>query len=76
MRRLILSSAHRLGVNKYGAGKLAPFQKVNNMIWNKPSGSEIETNDDKETIAYCKSLGWTEKEADEKKVTKKKVTKK
>lgn len=28
------------------------------MKWKKPSGLEIETVDDKETVAYCKSLGW------------------
>jgi hypothetical protein len=28
------------------------------MKWIKPSGLEIETNDMKETIEYCKSLGW------------------
>jgi len=28
------------------------------MKWEKPSGIEIETNDMKETIEYCKSLGW------------------
>ena len=28
------------------------------MIWIRPSGSEIETNDSKRTIEYCKSLGW------------------
>ena len=33
------------------------------MKWIRPSGSEIETNDRKETIEYCKSLGWKEKGA-------------
>lgn len=28
------------------------------MKWIRPSGSEIETNDRKETIEHCKSLGW------------------
>ena len=28
------------------------------MRWKKPSGLEIETNDDKETVEYCESLGW------------------
>ena len=28
------------------------------MLWKKPSGLEIETVENKETIAYCKSLGW------------------
>lgn len=31
------------------------------MKWIKPSGIEIETNDKEETIEYCKSLGWKEK---------------
>ena len=26
--------------------------------WEKPSGLKIKTNDLKETIAYCESLGW------------------
>ena len=26
--------------------------------WIRPSGSEIETNDSKETIEHCESLGW------------------
>ena len=33
------------------------------MKWIKPSGLEITTNDDAETVAYCESLGW--KNADE-----------
>lgn len=28
------------------------------MFWIKPSGLEIETNDLKATVKYCKSLGW------------------
>lgn len=28
------------------------------MLWKKPSGLEIETVDNKETVAYCLSLGW------------------
>lgn len=28
------------------------------MKWIKPSGLEFETNDRKETIAYCESLGF------------------
>lgn len=28
------------------------------MKWIKPSGLEIETNDSKETIDHCKSIGW------------------
>jgi len=43
------------------------------MIWIRPSGTEIETNDLKKTIAYCKSIGWKEKEkGKEVKATKKK----
>ena len=26
--------------------------------WTKPSGMEIETNDEKLTIEYCEALGW------------------
>ncbi len=33
------------------------------MKWIKESGLEIETNDLKDTIEYCKSLGW--KQADD-----------
>lgn len=33
------------------------------MLWIKPSGVEVKTNDRKETIEYCKSLGWKEKGA-------------
>jgi len=43
------------------------------MKWIRPSGSEIETNDEKGTIEYCKSLGWKEKGAKEE--TKKEVKK-
>lgn len=32
------------------------------MKWIKPNGTEIETNDSEETIAYCESLGWKRKE--------------
>tara|TARA_R110000796_G_scaffold163505_3_gene280438 strand:- start:146 stop:409 length:264 start_codon:yes stop_codon:yes gene_type:complete len=28
------------------------------ITWVKPSGLQIETNDMKTTVAYCKSLGW------------------
>ena len=28
------------------------------MRWIRPSGREIETNDNKDTIEYCKSLKW------------------
>ena len=31
--------------------------------WIKPSGVELETNDSKETVAYCESLGWKRKGA-------------
>lgn len=44
---------------------------MNKIKWVRPSGSEIETNDSKDVIDYCVSLGW--KPA--KKATKKKVTK-
>ena len=30
------------------------------MKWLRPSGTEITTNDSKETIEYGKSLGWKE----------------
>lgn len=33
------------------------------MIYVKPSGIEIEVNDNKETIAYVESLGWKKKGA-------------
>ena len=39
------------------------------MKWIKPSGLEIEINDNKETIAYAESLGW--KKASDVKVEKK-----
>lgn len=41
------------------------------MIWIKPSGMEVKTNDMSETIEYCKSLGWKEKKEEVKKATKK-----
>ena len=41
--------------------------------WVKPSGVEVEINDQKETIAAAKSLGWKEKGA--KKPEKKKEDK-
>lgn len=28
------------------------------MLWRKPCGKEIETNDSEETVAYCLSLDW------------------
>lgn len=40
------------------------------MIFVKPNGTEIETNDHPETIAYCKSLGWKEKKARQPKAAK------
>ena len=30
-----------------------------NILWKKPSGMEIETNDMEATVAYCEGLGWT-----------------
>lgn len=30
------------------------------MKWRKDNGTEIETNDSMETVAYCVSLGWKE----------------
>lgn len=30
------------------------------MKWKKENGTEIETNDKPETIAYAKKLGWKE----------------
>lgn len=30
----------------------------NKIKWLKPSGLNIETNDKKETVAYCESLKW------------------
>ena len=40
------------------------------MIWIKPSGIEVETNDMPETIAYCNSIGWKEKKEEVKKQKK------
>jgi hypothetical protein len=31
------------------------------MIWVKPNGNEIETNDKPDTLAYCEKLGWKRK---------------
>lgn len=31
------------------------------MKWIKPNGTEIETNDDEETVKYCQQLGWEKK---------------
>lgn len=45
------------------------------IVWVKQSGSEIETNDRKETIAYAESIGWKRKDADKpKRGRKPKVT--
>ena len=33
------------------------------MKWVKDNGTEIETRDTEEIVAYCKSLGWKEKKA-------------
>lgn len=33
------------------------------ITWVKPSGLEIQTNDNPSVIEYAKSLGWTEKKA-------------
>ena len=47
------------------------------MIWIKPSGVEVKTNDREETIEYCISLGWKEKSEEIiKPVSKKKSSKK
>ncbi len=32
--------------------------KIKTIIWMRPSGSEIETNDLPATVEYAKSLGW------------------
>lgn len=40
------------------------------MIWIKPSGVEMETNDSPETIKYLKSLGYVEKGAKKPKAVK------
>ena len=47
------------------------------MIWIKPSGMEVKTNDMPETIKYCESLGWKQKKDKETpKISKKKTSKK
>lgn len=33
-------------------------EKPNKITWKKPSGMEIRTNDTREIIAYCESIGW------------------
>ncbi len=30
------------------------------MKWTRPSGTEIETNDEKSTIEACEKMGWKE----------------
>ena len=45
------------------------------MKWIKSNGSEIETNDRKETIEYCKSLGWESVKKEVKKEIKKETKK-
>lgn len=45
------------------------------MKWTKPSGSQIETNDDAATIKYCESLGWKRAKKMVKKTVKKAVKK-
>ena len=37
------------------------------MKWKKPNGTRIETNDMKETLEYCRSLGWEEVDEETKK---------
>ena len=34
------------------------MDKLGKVLWKKPSGMEMETNDRKETVEYCESLGW------------------
>jgi hypothetical protein len=43
------------------------------ITWVKPNGNEITTNEEKETIEYCESLGFERKD---KKEAKKKSSKK
>lgn len=45
------------------------------MKWIRPSGSEIETNDEPLTVEHCKSLGWKEAKKPKKKAAKKQVEK-
>lgn len=54
---------------------------MSSIVWIKPSGVEITTNDLKETVEYLESLGYKRKGAEktaapEKKVAKKKVSSK
>ncbi len=34
------------------------MDELGKVLWRKPSGMEMETNDRKETVEYCESLGW------------------
>jgi len=43
------------------------------MKWIKPNGTEIETRDTEEVIAYCESLGWKNADAKPKGRPRKKV---
>lgn len=45
------------------------------MKWKRPSGSEIETNDEPATIEHCKSLGWEEAKEAKKQTAKKQTAK-
>lgn len=50
--------------------------EANKITWTKPSGLKITTNDKKETIEYCESLGWKRDDAvKEKKPRKTKASK-
>ena len=40
-------------------------------MWKKPSGLEVETNDEKATIAHCESLKWKRVVAKKPKAAKK-----
>ena len=31
---------------------------MSKILWKKPNGNELETNDMKDTVEYCESLGW------------------
>ena len=43
--------------------------------WVKPNGNELETNDNKDTVAYCESLGWKRADAPKKRGPKPKLVK-
>ena len=45
------------------------------MKWIKKNGNKIETNDLKETVEYCKSLGWKEDKPEIKREVKPKKAK-